>query len=172
MIPESAAERSVDLYRCESFPERWCFEKRLLDDLLAVDATLAEIDGRWWMFVNIAVPGSSPHDELHLFYADTPLGPWQPHRRNPVKSDVRSSRPAGRLFHWKGKLCRPAQNCGPRYGHGIVFNSIVTLNPCEYQEVAVSSLEPTWEKGLLGSHTINTAGRLTVIDALKRRRFR
>ena len=34
-------------------------------------------------------------DELHLFHADRLLGDWQPHPRNPVKSDVRSARPAG-----------------------------------------------------------------------------
>jgi transcriptional regulator GlxA family with amidase domain len=50
------------------------------------------------MFVSIAencIP-----DELSLFYAESPLGPWTPHPRNPVKSDVRGSRPAGGLFEW------------------------------------------------------------------------
>ena len=38
----------------------------------------------------------------HVFHADSPFGPFTPHRRNPVKSDVRSARPAGKLFTWNG----------------------------------------------------------------------
>ena len=40
--------------------------------------------------------------------ADTLLGDWKPHRRNPVKTDVRSARPAGRLFRaGRQSLYRP-----------------------------------------------------------------
>ena len=70
----------------------------LLDGLCGVDATLEEIDRTWWMFLNIGKRGISNHDELHLYYAESPLGPWREHAGNPVKSDVRSSRPAGRLI--------------------------------------------------------------------------
>ncbi len=98
MIPETAQNRTVELYRAVDFPHRWEFELVLLSDIEAVDATAAEIEGSWWMFVNIGVEGASTWDELHLYSAPTPLGPWVPHARNPVKSDVRSARPAGRVF--------------------------------------------------------------------------
>ena len=38
-----------------------------------------EDDGRWWMFVTLAWPRPRA-DEVSLFYADTPVGPWRPHR--------------------------------------------------------------------------------------------
>ncbi len=43
-------------------------------------------------------------------------GPWEPHRRNPVKCDVRGSRPAGTPFVHGGELYRPAQDGSKRYG--------------------------------------------------------
>ena len=51
------------------------------------------------MFVNVGIEGGEAHDELHLYSAPGILGPWKPHPRNPVKSDVRSARPAGRVYH-------------------------------------------------------------------------
>jgi hypothetical protein len=111
------ANKTVELYRSTSFPFQWELEKVLLTDVRAKDATLAEIDGKWWMFVSISE--HSIPDELFLYSAETPLGPWVPHPRNPVKSDVRGSRPAGKLFRANGGLYRPAQNSSGRYGYGM-----------------------------------------------------
>ena len=66
------------------------------------------------MFANAAASGSRMFDdELHLFHAERLLGHWQPHPRNPVKSDARCARPAGQLVWRNGALLRPAQICGP-----------------------------------------------------------
>jgi len=173
MIPETFQNRTVELYRCRAFPFEWQLETTLLEGLKAVDATLAEIEGRWWMFVNLGVEGTAnSHDELHLFHAPTPLGPWQPHRRNPVKSDCRSARPAGRLFHWQGHLYRPAQDCSRNYGYAISLNKIVQLTPDRFVETEVSRILPKWRKNLAATHTLNRMGNLTVIDGmLKTRKF-
>jgi hypothetical protein len=170
MIPETSSNRTVELYRGVGFPHRWELEKVLLTDIRAVDATLEEIDGRWWMFANVGVEGASANDELCLFYADSPLGPWTPHRRNPVKSDVRSSRPAGRLFRLEGTLYRPSQDASVFYGYAIVINRIVRLTPSEFAEEEVSRILPRWRRTLERNHTLNSAGRLTVIDGYVRRR--
>lgn len=167
MVPESAANKTVELYRSTSFPFEWQLEKVLLEDVRAKDATLAEIDGRWWMFVSIAEHAIP--DELFLFYADSPLGPWTPHPRNPVKSDVRGSRPAGALFNWHDELYRPAQNSSGRYGYGMSINKITRLDTEAYREEEVSTILPNWNKNLLGTHTISMAGDLTVIDCLVKR---
>ncbi|HEX6718107.1 MAG TPA: hypothetical protein VF088_13400 [Pyrinomonadaceae bacterium] len=167
MVPESAANKTVELYRSTAFPFEWKLEKVLLTDVRAKDATLAEVDGTWWMFVSIAE--NSIPDELYLFSAETPLGPWTPHPRNPVKSDVRGSRPAGRLFNWNGDLYRPAQNSSRRYGYGISINKIVQLDREGIREEEISTVLPNWRKDLIGTHTISIAGDLTVIDCLIRR---
>jgi hypothetical protein len=168
MIPETRENRTLELYRCVSFPFEWELDRVLMKDLVAVDATLAQIDDRWWLFVNIAVEGASTNDELHLFYSESPLGPWHPHRGNPVKSDVRSSRPAGKLFYWRGALYRPAQDSSAAYGHAISINKIERLSVDEFAEVEISRIVPEWRANLTRNHTVNHAGGLMVIDGLRR----
>jgi hypothetical protein len=120
------------------------------------------------MFVAIADTEFS--DELHLYYGDSPLGPWKPHAKNPVKSDVRNSRPAGRPFYWKGDLYRPAQDSSQRYGYGMRINRVVQLTPSEFREEEVSQILPQWRRDLRGTHTLNICDDLTVIDCLVHRR--
>ena len=171
MVPESARNGTVELWRCIDFPTGWRLEKVLLQGVRCVDATLHQSGGRWWMFANAAPGGSRAFDdELHLFHADRLFGDWQPHPRNPVKADVRSSRPAGQLFWRNGALYRPAQICVPRYGAGLSLNRILRLTLRDYAERQVQRILPAESRGLLGVHTLNRAGHLTVVDAFHRRR--
>ena len=171
MIPESARNQSVEIYRCVDFPLRWKLEKTLFEGVRLVDATFHRGPDRWWMFANAAASGSRVFDdELHLFYADELLGPWRAHRRNPVKSDARCARPAGQLFWRGGALYRPAQICVPLYGAGLSVNRVLRLTPDDYTERQVERIFPAQgPSGLLGLHTVNRAGDLTVIDAFARR---
>ena len=175
MVPETGQNRTVEAYRCVEFPLRWRLERVLLDGLRCVDASLARAGDRWWMFANSGA-GRCMDDELHVFHADGPLGRWQAHRRNPVKSDVRSARPAGALYWHDGALHRPAQICTPRYGAGLSINRIQRLTPGEYAERETQRILPAGRGGLLGQgallgiHTINRAGELTVVDAFTRQR--
>jgi hypothetical protein len=164
MIPETKRNNGIELYRCVDFPTKWELEKVLISDVQAVDATLHQHNGSWWLFCNIGGAEFSSNDELHLFYADSPLGPWTPHKRNPVKSDVRSARPAGKLFSKNGNLYRPSQDCSIRMGGAISINKILVMDTERYEEVEVSRIDPQWATGLYGIHTINTAGKLTVVD--------
>jgi hypothetical protein len=170
MAPDTGANRSVELYRCIEFPHRWRLEKVLLRGAWFVDPTLHRAGERWWMFVNVGVDGSEAHDELHLYHADDLLGEWLPHARNPVKSDVRCARPAGRLFQRDGALFRPAQICAPLYGSGVSINRVLHLSPRAYLEQEEERVLPTHPAGLLGIHTLNRAGELSVLDGFMRRR--
>jgi hypothetical protein len=170
MIPESGEDRSVQAYRCVDFPLRWRAERVLLEGLRYVDATLHRDGARWWMFVNAAAGESRTcDDELHVFHAREPFGEWQPHARNPVRSDPRGSRPAGALYREEGALYRPAQVGVPRYGAGLSIRRVQRLTPDEFAELEVARIMPAEEAGLLGLHTVNRAGALTVVDAFTRR---
>jgi hypothetical protein len=168
MIPETAANKTIEVYAADSFPNEWKLEMVLFEGIAARDATLFEIEGVWWMFVAIADTHFS--DELHVYYSESPLGPWKPHAQNPVKSDVRNSRPAGRLFYWKGDLYRPAQDSSRRYGYAMRINKVVRLTPAEFREEEVSQILPQWRKDLRGTHTLNMCEELTVIDCLVHRK--
>lgn len=164
MIPETAQNRTVTLYRAASFPDKWEPVGDLLQDVNAADATFIEHEGSWYMFVNISEYGGSTCDELFLFYADTPLGPWLPHALNPIKSDVRSSRPAGKIFKQDGRLIRPTQDCSKTYGYAIQFCEISKLTRDDFKEEIVGRIDPTWLKGLTGTHTYNRSSTIETLD--------
>jgi hypothetical protein len=164
MVPETASARRIELYRAASFPTRWEPAEILLDDIAGTDATLAYLDGRWWMFVTVGEGGSSRYDQLFLYHAERVQGPWRAHRRNPVKIDVRSSRPAGRLFKRGGRLIRPTQDCSTRYGGALTLCEVKQLTPNDYVEQETEKLLPDWLPMNIGFHTLSHSDRLEVID--------
>jgi hypothetical protein len=170
MIPETAATRRVELYRAVSFPDVWELDRVLIEDIEAVDATLFRRDGRCWLFANVSDSGGPTVDELFLFSSDSLEGEWTPHPMNPVVSDVRRARPAGRLFERDGRLIRPSQDCSWRYGSAVVLNEVTVLTEDDYSEVTLRRIEPGWRKGNLASHTYNFDGGLEVVDGLAGRR--
>lgn len=165
MMPESSGASRIEVFSARRFPSEWTLEAVLFNSIQAVDSTLVSVEGRWWLFTSVSShPAIRNYDELHAFYGPTPLGPWTPHRRNPVKSDARSARAAGRFF-WKGNtLFRPAQDGSGRYGSAMAINRIDTLTPERFQETAVTRIEPQWRSGLSGAHTLNSCPGLTMID--------
>lgn len=167
MLPEMSESRTLTLLRGASFPHRWEEEAVLFEGVRMADATLEEIDGRWWLFATMAEPGADTVDELHVFHAPSPLGPWTPHRRNPVRSDCRAARPAGGLIRWDGALYRPAQKCEPSYGASIVVHRILRLDPEEYVEEEAFALGPEADPMARRIHTVNRDGNLFVADFLR-----
>jgi methionyl-tRNA formyltransferase len=168
MIPETRAQKAVELYRAISFPYQWEFDRCLLENVQAADATIEQIDGVWWMFMSVPSPhdpARSAWEELHVYHAASPLGPWLPHARNPVKCDVRNARPAGRFFRWQGRQYRPAQDSSRGYGSAIRINEVLTLTPDDFEEREVSAIFPSWQPGFVGTHTLNSDGGTTVVDA-------
>ena len=168
MIPETADAKRVELYRLVKAPHEWTLEAVFLEGLSLADCTLVEMGDRWWMFANTAGAGASFWDELHLFHAPSPRGPWTPHRLNPVVSDVRTARPAGTLFTRGDAWYRPSQDSARGYGSATNIQRIVRLTPEDYEEVSVGKLLPMWQPGLTGVHTVNALGGLTMIDARRR----
>ena len=170
MIPETAGNRSIELYRCVQFPGQWEFVKTVMSDIYAVDATLLQHENKLWLFANVKEKGGSSLDALHLFYTSQGVlaNEWTPHPCNPVVKDIRSARPAGRIFEQDGKLIRPAQDSSRRYGYALKFNHITTLNETEYAEETEMSLRPAGGR-MLATHTYNQAGGLTAVDVIIRR---
>ncbi|HET7028766.1 MAG TPA: hypothetical protein VFI28_13820 [Candidatus Limnocylindrales bacterium] len=163
LLPQRDGE-SLELYRAARFPDSWRWDRTLLAER-AADATLVEHDGRWWLFTARPGPGGRTADELHVYIAASPLGPWRAHPRNPVVSDVRTARPGGAFFRHAGRLYRPAQDGGPTYGYALVVMRVDRLDEDGYAETCVQRIEPTWRPRMIATHTLNSLGELTVIDA-------
>ena len=162
-IPETSAQRRVQLFRADPFPNHWVPDTVLLEDFAGADATVHCHAGRWWLFAG----NHADQDEtkLFIFHAADLRGPWLPHAANPVKCDLRSSRPAGPLFYLDDVLCRPAQDCSVTYGGAVVINRIDKLTPHEFEEKPLKHLRPAPQSPYPdGLHTLSAAGNVTLVD--------
>jgi hypothetical protein len=161
-VPETGEASELRLYRAVAFPTSWEAAGVLLPSFPAVDSTIFQFEGRWWLF---ATSREACDHKLFAWYADGLRGPWQPHRANPIKIDERSARPAGPPFWINGALYRPAQDSSTTYGGRIALHRITELTPtrfCEQLERFIAP-DPTspYKRGL---HTLSAAGASTVID--------
>jgi hypothetical protein len=164
MLPETSANRTVELYRATAFPDAWTRETVLFEDVLAVDGTLLEREGRFWLFVNMSPRRANIQDELYLYHAASPLGPWTAHPRNPVVSDVTRARPGGTIFRSGDDWIRPAQDGSLIYGRALALHRIDELSETEYREVLVRRIEPVWVPGAVGTHTLSRGAGFEAID--------
>ena len=162
-IPESNQLGEVALYRIDRLPDRWVRVKTLLADSRYVDSTVIEHDGRWWLFASsMEYEGIAT---LYIWHAADLFGEWVPHRLNPVKTDVRASRPAGTPFVHEGALYRPAQNCTVTYGGSITLNRVTRLTPDEFEEDVAIHIQPERPGPFpLGLHTLSAVGQQTLVD--------
>jgi hypothetical protein len=162
-IPETWQARKISLYKAQQFPRRWTKIATLVDNFAGVDSTVFMYDGGWWLACTDQNTGR--WDKLFLWYASDIVGPWSPHEANPVKIDIRSSRPAGTPFIHDDCLYRPAQDCSLTYGGRIVLNRIVTLTPTQFREEPAGVIESDANGPYPdGVHTLSAVGDITLID--------
>lgn len=166
ICPETSENKDIRLYECEKFPLDWKFKKTIMSDLSAVDTTIFERDGTWWMFTNIdpANAGDNCY-ELSLFYADSPLSDtWTPHPKNPILVDAAKARMGGILFDDKFAYRVSQQQAFDQYGKFSVINKITELSKTDYKEETMIRIEPNFFKNLSGTHHMHSNGEVTVYD--------
>jgi len=164
MVPESAGARQVRLYRAVEFPWRWELERVLLDNVPATDATFLQDETGWWMFATLRPDGGSSWDELHLFRSGSLFGPYRPHPLNPVVSDVRRARPAGRIIRKDGRILRPAQDSSGWYGRALAMMEITVLTETDYEEREAARLEPERIPGSVCLHSFAADNGIEIVD--------
>ena len=167
MIPESAADGAVRLYRSTIFPDEWVPHAELLSKS-ALDSSMWRQDGQWWLFTTLREPRSGA-PMLWLFHAESLSGPWIFHPMNPISADVRSARGAGLIHRDGGRLIRPSQDGSGGYGSSFSLNEITTLSPAAYVEHALIRVGADWAPELLATHTYNRSGRTEVTDGKRLR---
>jgi hypothetical protein len=175
MIPETSQDRTIQLFKCDEFPYKWVFAKNIMENICAVDTTLFFHKNKWWLFTCIDESDKNIgcSTELFLYFSDDLFSDeWHSHPCNPVISDIRTARPAGRIFVQDSKVYRPSQDCSVRYGKGFNLNQITLLSESEYQETVLRKIEPDWLHKFKGAHTFNFDEKFTIIDAYSyRKRF-
>lgn len=138
-VPESPERGTTCIYRLEDDGRLIAVCEPAPLSRLA-DPTLFRLNGRYWLACTDLDLGGQ--DNLCLLYATAIKGPWKAHARWPVKTDVRSARPAGMLFKSGGRLFRPGQDCAATYGAGVAIHEILVLNENEFRESLVTVLRP------------------------------
>jgi hypothetical protein len=167
-VPENSEAKCINLYRYNMSDDELVFDKTLLQNVQAVDPTIIFHDGYWWLFFTDRI---STNERLHIWYSESLKGEYTPHANNPVKVDIRSSRPAGNLFELDGKLFRPAQDCSIRSGRRICINEVLQLTPVAFQEKEYCILSPDPGSEFAdGMHTFCVTDGAVIIDG-KRERF-
>jgi hypothetical protein len=173
MLPETSANKTVELYKATSFPGKWELAQTLINNIIFIDPTLFFKDGTWWLFGTTQThPFTSTNDQLMLYYSkDLLSSDWNSHPQNPVATDISNCRPAGKIFEKDGKYYRPAQNnASKQYGYAITINEIKILNEHTYKEEKILEISPSKENGLLAVHTLNFSDEITIIDGIVRKK--
>lgn len=165
-IPETYQANQVRLYKAVEFPNEWILEKVLIDNYAGIDSTLFKYNGTWFLFsTNI---NSGHRYNLNIHWSESLFGPWQCHPKNPVKTDIRSARPAGTLFEHNGAVYRPSMDYSQKVEGRIVINKILTLTTKDFKEEAHTIIDPF--KNIYFSdkvHTLSQVGSHTLVDGAK-----
>jgi len=165
-IPETYQANQVRLYKALEFPKKWKLEKVLIDNYAGIDNTLFFHDGLWWMFSTDKNDGV--HYNLKLHFADNVFGNWQPHPKNPVKTDIRCARPAGNIFVHNGEIFRPSMDYSEKVEGRIVINKILKLSKTDFKEEKFCIVNPYTDTFFSDKiHTLSQVGQFTIIDGAK-----
>jgi hypothetical protein len=159
----SAADPHLPLRRVSAQGE---LAKVAMDGIDARDTMYFPAFGKWWMFTNIDPSPLRDHcSDLFIYSASSPLADeWMPHPRNPVVVDALSGRNGG-LLRSGNQVYRVAQEQGfDMYGRRSKIFRIDVLTDTAYAESLVSEIEPTFFKGIRGTHHLHGNDKLTVFD--------
>ncbi|OMP07125.1 EXTL2, alpha-1,4-N-acetylhexosaminyltransferase [Corchorus olitorius] len=149
MMPESNEKGDLRLYRAINFPLQWELDRIIMKKPL-IDSFIIDHDGEYWLFgSDHSSFGTKKNGQLEIWYSSSPLGPWKPHKKNPVYNIDRSfgARNGGRPFRYNGNLYRIGQDCGETYGSRLRIFKIEVLTKVEYKEVEVPFLFEESKKG-------------------------
>jgi hypothetical protein len=126
MLPEAWESGRLILYRARRFPWEWDRFK-ILFELDYADPQIFFHENVWYIFLNT---DPSANASAAVFWAESLLGDWRPHPKNPIVSgDPLRARSAGPLVRHRGRILRFSQDCRRQYGQGVFASEIVDLSP-------------------------------------------
>ncbi|MBL8790323.1 MAG: hypothetical protein JNM45_07480 [Rhizobiales bacterium] len=173
MIPETGERRSVDLFICDRWPDRWVLRRRLLFGIDAVDSMVVQRDGLWWLLTSVHDGQGNRHLEIH-FTDDLLTGKFLPHPRNGAKPYTTARHGTGRNAGFltaaeDGTLFRIMQHSTDHYGQGACAMEITLLDRQAFQEVPVDCI-PGLPLSVtsLNTHHLSRCGDLVAYDVRDR----
>lgn len=168
MIPETLANKRVEVYKCIEFPSKWELYSTAFENEEIVDTTyFTDENGENWLFLN---KGYKNRSELYIYRVDSlQLKCIESHKSNPVKIDSLTARNGGPIFKYENQYCRPSQvNSYGKYGNGLNINKIIKLNIDEYIEEKLITVLPNFKSGLVGMHHLHQLDDYYVFDVCQK----
>lgn len=165
-IPETSQANQVRLYKALVFPTKWELKKVLIEDYAGIDSTIFKHEDTWFLFSTNKRSGHRYN--LNIHHSTSIFGPWREHPKNPVKTDIRSARPAGTLFEYNGAIYRPSMDYSERIEGRIIINKILTLTVRDFKEEVHNSIDPFKDSYFSDKvHTLSQVGSYTLVDGAK-----
>ncbi len=171
MIPETADTKSIRLYRCCQFPDKWEFVETLADGQKYVDTNVVQYNNQWYLITGIMDEFSGAKTKTMVYKAneieegcitcmsDT-SGPSE---------YVFDDRGGGQIFLWKQKIIRPAQ-CGDikTYGKSVKLYDLninnTGINEKLIGEIGTTKILIDKKCNITGTHTYGYDNGIEVID--------
>lgn len=165
MIPESINDKSVCLFECKHFPDKWALKSKLIQNVCFVDSTVYQNDKKDILY--LYDPDEPNHKVQKLYLAELDAKKSSLTKQNLLYSySEKLGRPAGKIFKLKNKeSLRPTQDCRGIYGGSIRFMKVEKdFKEKEYSTLSVEGIQSDLKYKGTGLHTFNRCNNLEVID--------
>ena len=165
VFPELSTDGKLCCYEFDPVSKSLSFIKEIIG-IPILDPTILKYQDKYWLFGTHR--GDDSDKKLYIYMADSLLGPYISHPQNPVKNNIRSSRPAGNFIEVDGIIYRPSQNSEIQYGQSITINRIRLLDENNFIEepyftVRINKTNKN-NAGISSMHTINAVDDIISVD--------
>lgn len=179
IMPESADNLSISLYKSIRFPDLWQ-KINIFDKIYSCDTIWIFKEHKYFKMLTSEMFQPAPKGKLHSCYVRNKLFALKDKKINEIdEEDFQyvgegdyGIRNAGACFYDGNNQIRPGQDCTEGiYGKGLVFFLIDSLEPYNEREIRSLSvkeldhhLKRKGKETLVGVHTYNVSSKYEVID--------
>lgn len=162
MIPESADNHSIDLYKAVSFPDRWEKVCQLAEGIY-YDTTYVNHKDKDYLITYSPKKG---YFELGVFAFDIEARKTEKLAEVQYKENI--GRPAGKVIVENSELIRPAQDCSRKYGENLFFYKVYGLDDGKFSEVLIKTISAKETDSCYQRiHTYNRDSEYETVDFFK-----
>lgn len=162
IIPEASESGALWIYE---FDGEKIIDRRLLLQEPLLDSTIIQYKSKWWLFCTKR--GNASNRDLFVYVSDNPTGGYEAISKEPLKSNLSSSRPGGYMIEYDNEIFRVTQDCSKTYGGGITLTKVTNLSGDTFKEDIIKPIEVNLSDFNEGFHTINEYKGLIVVDGIK-----